>query len=306
MDIKKETEYREKFIQLLYDLAKSENVLESSDSRKKFFLRLEDLYHSKDNDEEFRHYYSDIFSVLTTVQQESDLGDINILGQNIDILRKRYRSVNNDENGKTIDVSNQIKKLYDHVSLDIARITYSDAADYKITQNENINSIKSKVNALQDKVNNTNKLYRKTRNKINASQREYIAILGIFASVILTFMGGIVFSSSVLQNIHNASIYRIVLISLIIGLVLINVFYFLFYFIERIVKNRGKNKGKLFYILNAIIIVLILLTCVCWYFGIVEKRNSFFSQNNSVISTTQNNTVYKLDNKSETKKIKDN
>ena len=36
-------------------------------------------------------------------------------------------------------------------------------------------------------------------------QKEYIAILGIFAAVVLAFTGGIAFTTSVLQNIHMVS-----------------------------------------------------------------------------------------------------
>ncbi len=44
-------------------------------------------------------------------------------------------------------------------------------------------------------------------------QKEYITILGIFAAIVLAFTGGIVFSSSVLENIDKPSIYRISLMA---------------------------------------------------------------------------------------------
>lgn len=289
VDIKKETECRENFKRILFDLSKSQEVLQSPSERANIYLRLENLYYDSD----FRHYYSDIFSVLTSVQQDCTLGDINILGQNLEIIRKGYQPKNNDDSGNLVDISNQLKKLYDHVSLDIARITYSDAADYRLSQNENINSIKSQVNLLQEQIeqsNNSikesNRVVQKTHRKVANSQKEYIAILGIFASIVLTFIGGIAFSTSVLQNIHNASIYRIVLITLLIGLVLIDVIYFLFHFIERLVRNNHKQKAKLLYILNAIMIILILLTVISWKFGVVENRNKSIESIQSSSSVT--------------------
>ena len=48
---------------------------------------------------------------------------------------------------------------------------------------------------------------------MESSQREYIAILGIFAAVVLAFTGGIAFSTSVLNNVAKASIYRTVTVS---------------------------------------------------------------------------------------------
>ena len=290
MDIKKETECRENFKRILFDLSKSQEVLQSPSERANIYLRLEKLYHDSD----FRHYYSDIFSVLTSVQQDCTLGDINILGQNLEIIRKGYQPKNIDDSGNLVDISNQLKKLYDHVSLDIARITYSDAADYRLIQNENINNIKSQINLLQEQIeqsNNSikesNRVVEKTHRKVANSQKEYIAILGIFASIVLTFIGGIAFSTSVLQNIHNASIYRIVLITLLIGLVLIDVIYFLFHFIERLVRNNHKQKAKLLYILNAIMIILILLTVIGWELGLVENRNKSIESIQSSYSVTQ-------------------
>lgn len=247
VDIKKETECREEFKRILFDLSKSQEVLQSPSERANIYLRLEKLYHNS----EFRHYYSDIFSVLTSVQQDCNLGDINILGQNLEIIIRGYHPKNTDDNGNTVDISNQLKKLYDHVSLDIARITYSDAADYRLLQNESINDIKAEVSDLQKGINDLQKRLDKSANKIKSAykkvenaQKEYIAILGIFASIILTFISGIVFTTSILQNIHNASIYRIVLITLLIGLIVLNAVYLLFYFIERIVKNHKKSKIK--------------------------------------------------------------
>lgn len=293
MDIKKETEYRNQFKSILFDLAKSQEVLEDPSSRIDFYLRLEKLYYNTD----FRHFYSDIFIVLTSVQQDISLGDINIIGQNLEIIRKGYQSVNTDSDGKPIDISRQINKLYDHVSLDIARITYSDAADLRVMQNENINNLKSDVYNLQEQINqssqkidNTYKDVRAAHRKVESAQKEYIAILGIFASIIITFIGGITFSSSVLQNIHSSSIYRIVLISLIIGMVLINVFYFLFYFIERIIRNKSNRKPILFFIINGILLTLMLITVFCWRIGIIENRN-YSIENSYANSATQETTI---------------
>lgn len=297
VDIKKETECREEFKRILFDLSKSQEVLQSPSERANIYLRLEKLYHNS----EFRHYYSDIFSVLTSVQQDCNLGDINILGQNLEIIIRGYHPKNTDDNGNTVDISNQLKKLYDHVSLDIARITYSDAADYRLLQNESINDIKAEVSDLQKGINDLQKRLDKSANKIKSAykkvenaQKEYIAILGIFASIILTFISGIVFTTSILQNIHNASIYRIVLITLLIGLIVLNAVYLLFYFIERIVKNHKKieNKTKntnerrwFIYVLNSIILLLVVLTVLSWKLGIVENRNKEIN-NTSVIQET--------------------
>ena len=243
---------------------------------------MESLYHNTD----FRHYYSDIFSVLTTIKQDNTLGDIDILGQNLTIIKNGYKSINKDADGNQIDIQKQINKLFDHVSLDIARISYSDAANRQSVQDSKINDIKREINETQRRVDSMlNDIevsqinIKTTQDRINNAQKEYVTILGIFAAVVITFVGGIAFSTSVLQNIHQSSIYRIVFICLLIGLVLLNVICALFYFIERLVKSRDeekkpRNSFKPFIIINVIMLVLILITFVCWSFGCVEHRNN--------------------------------
>ena len=147
MDIK-EKENRKKFKDLLYELGSSLDVLKSPYKRSEIYTRLESLYHNTD----FRHYYSDIFSVLTTIKQDNTLGDIDILGQNLTIIKNGYKSINKDADGNQIDIQKQINKLFDHVSLDIARISYSDAANRQSVQDSKINDIKREINETQRRV----------------------------------------------------------------------------------------------------------------------------------------------------------
>lgn len=276
MDLKKEAAQRKEFSDILLELSKSQNQLQDAYYRSSIYKRLEALYDAPSEGDHFRHFYSDIFSVLTQVQQNSDLGDINILGQNLDIIRSGYQPQNKTDDGRLINVSNSINKLYDHVSLDIARISYSDAADRRIEQKENIAQVKSEINALQEKINDTRKGLTDTIDRtVRDAQKDYIAILGIFAAVVLAFTGGIAFSTSVLENMHSVSAYRAIIISLIIGLVIYNVLFGLFHFIQRIVGTEGTEKGNnmLAIIVNMIFLLLIGLTILAWNKGWIEKRD---------------------------------
>ena len=72
-------------------------------------------------------------------------------------------------------------------------------------------------------------------------QKEYISILGIFASIVLAFTGGMTFSSSVIENIHKASIYRVTIIALIVGFVFINIIWLLMDFIKTITGRTARR-----------------------------------------------------------------
>lgn len=282
MDLTKEEKQRKEFCDILFKLSKSQNEFQDAYARSTMYMRLEQLYDSPTEQNRFRHFYSDIFSVLTQIKRDPSLGDINVLGQNIKIIRNGYKPQNPSKDGnRIIDISNSINKLYDHVNLDIARIAYLEGADNEISGESAIKNINSQLTTLENDIKKAQQIkedYDKTEKKIidveqkiNSAQKEYITILGIFASIVLAFTGGIAFSTSVLNNIAQASIYRTIIISLIIGLVLINILFGLFFYINKLVGKEGKIQPLI--ISNAVILVLILVTVLIWHFGWVEARN---------------------------------
>lgn len=276
MDTTREDIQRQEFRNILLELAKSQMELSDKTYRAKIYKRLEALYYVPDQKDGFRHYYSDIFTVLTQIQQGNFSGSIEVLGQNLSEVRKGYQALNRDEEGTLIDISDSIRKLYDHVSLDIARINFSNAEDRHWAGAEEITDLKTQVNAIQsDLIQKQYGLLEDVKNvkhDLHNSQKEYIAILGIFAAVVLAFTGGIVYSTSVFNNIAQVSIYRTILIALVIGLVLVNILFGLFYYINKLVNKENPLRPLI--ISNAIFILLIIATVVFWIGGVVESRNS--------------------------------
>lgn len=102
--------------------------------------------------------------------------------------------------------------------------------------------------------------------EIKNIQKDYITILGIFASVILAFIGGITFSTSVFENIHKASPYRIVFISALLGFTLLNAIRMLLKFLLAI-NNKELNKSKTripIMLLNSFFIIVLAITAILW------------------------------------------
>ena len=242
-------------------------------SRISIYKRLESLYHAPEKEARFRHYYSDIFSVLTQIRQDPSLGNIDILGQNLNIILTGYKPQNKDSSGNMIDISENIKKLYDHVSLDIARIVYSDAGDWRISGESAISELRSQIDIVNSNTEKARLELEAQRKELSSQQKEYVAILGIFAAVVLAFTGGIAFSTSVLDNIGSVSIYRITLLALIIGLILIDILFLSFRYIDKIVNGNNSYNYKAIIALNALFIILISITILGWHQGWVEARN---------------------------------
>lgn len=264
MRTEKNDEKRNSFKMLLFKLAVSQMTLSTNKDKSEVYLELERIYAKEDEIEDFRHFYSDIFAVLSLIDKDPSLGNMEILSQNMDIVRKGYQAVNTDADGNPVNIEKQINKLYDHINLEIARMNYFKENEMR-TENE------------MQRVSDTLKQMEDTVEKADDMQKQYITILGIFASIVLAFTGGIAFSTSVLENIASASIYRTVLISLILAFVLLNVIYVLTRFVMEII-NKSNTRivyPKYMIVLNVICGVLILGTIVCWVFDVPRAVNIF-------------------------------
>lgn len=258
---------RDELQQLLMELSSSQDVLKEPKDRVHYFVTLESIYYNAYSDN-FRHYYSDIFACLTMIENDSDIGSLDVLTQNMAAIKNGYKPKNMDENGELIDISREITKLYDHVNLDISRINYTNrVAGQALSELARTQCI---ISTLKDKLDEAERIREESnkelhnesenlKNEINNSQKkmqnEYITIFGIFASIVLAFTGGMTFSSSVLENIDKSSIYRIILVICLLGIVLFNVIWMLIKFLCDI-------NGKVTYRKRYVIIVdVALIAC---------------------------------------------
>lgn len=165
------------------------------------------------------------------------------LDKNIELLALY---ILNDENKVNNDIRAMILDIYDYINLD------------KV-QKENLkNLLEESVESIKDK------LY----TEIKTIEKEYITILGIFASIVLSFVGGITFTTSVLQNIDKASIFRLALVIEVLGFVLMNLTYILISFILEINDIDKSKYGKYIKYVNKVLLGMTCLTCLGWFFDI--------------------------------------
>ena len=148
-----------------------------------------------------------------------------------------------DNNEVSEDCKKMIVKIYDHFQLALHQI-------------ENVNNIFA--DSIEEAKENLQK-------QIKGVEKEYISILGIFAAIVLAFVGGITFSASVLQNISAVSVFRLLLVVDFLAFVLINVIYILVKFIFTI----NEKNAKLFNIkaLNIACLVIAIIIVISWMFN---------------------------------------
>ena len=270
-----EQERRDKLIELLFELSKAQDIFRDNKKRSDIFLKLEEIYYIPGSDEYFRHFYSDILSTLTQIDSDDNEGSLDVLAVNMQAIKDGYQAVNYDGD-KLIDISKSIIKLFDHTNLEVARINYtkqlnnatkSDLASTKELlkkQREEFDNTKSETETIRNKLREeTEKANKKIEDNQKQMQNEYVTILGIFAAIVLAFTGGMTFSSSVLNNISKASVYRLSLISFIIGLVFFNLIWVLIDFV-RDINGKTIRKKWLFVVVNIIMVGGIICSCLAY------------------------------------------
>jgi hypothetical protein len=270
-----EQERRDKLIELLFELSKAQDIFREGKKRIDIFLKLEEIYYIPGSDEYFRHFYSDILSTLTQIDSDDNEGSLDVLAVNMQAIKDGYQAVNYDGD-KLIDISKSIIKLFDHTNLEVARINYtkqlnnatkSDLASTKELlqkQREEFDNTKSETETIRNTLREeTEKANKKIEDNQKQMQNEYVTILGIFAAIVLAFTGGMTFSSSVLNNISKASVYRLSLISFIIGLVFFNLIWVLIDFV-RDINGKTIRKKWLFVVVNIIMVGGIICSCLAY------------------------------------------
>ncbi len=210
------------------------------------------------SDVNFRHMYSKIYTMITRIDGEEDSShDLEILSQNIEILYKAITSSTADSDSEKSAVKG-VRKLYDHVNLDISRINYLKGQAENVEQK--LQKIDEQTEVIKEKVS-------EALEKAQSIQREYVAMLGIFAAIVVSFFSGISFSSSVLANMHIVSPYRLVFVVIMLALVLFDVLAVLINFVRDMVSTKEKHR-TLFIGVNLVFLAILIGDFCAWkWFG---------------------------------------
>ncbi|GAA9910605.1 hypothetical protein VN0834_03290 [Helicobacter pylori] len=176
---------------------------------------------------EYKHKYSKITTIILNSTRDKEQAFM-MLTQNIKALKEIQ------DNKEVESIKPKLEKLYDHMNLECIRL-------------QDFDEKMSRVKDISIKLDNLNKNYKKLSEELNKQQTQYITILGIFASIVLTFVGGLAFSTSVLSNIDKANAYRLVFVMAFIALFFWEYFVSAFFFFIKnilIKRERRIKRGK--------------------------------------------------------------
>lgn len=71
-----------------------------------------------------------------------------------------------------------------------------------------------------------------------------VTILGIFASIVLTVVAGLIYSASVFEAISSTNVYKLIIIATVVGFVCINILAAMFYYIMKITGHGTSDNGQ--------------------------------------------------------------
>lgn len=221
--------------------------------------------------DDFRHEYSRIFLQLSIIKNANP--------QAIDVVAENFRHYILTKNEENCPYLKSLRKLFDHVSLDVARMNYMTAqfgeqeSRLREEVDKEVNKTKNDFNSFKQNLNDE---LENARERTDQLKREYVAILGIFASIIVTFSAGMIFDSSVLNNISSVSAYRLTGITLLIGFVTFNLLYILLTFIYKMMQVKEQKESPFkhpFLWGNFLFVVGACLVLLAWGMGGIEYRN---------------------------------
>ncbi|MGL2889252.1 hypothetical protein ACQKBN_00725 [Helicobacter pylori] len=209
---------------------------------------------------EYRHKYSKITTIILNSTRDREQAFMT-LTQNIRTLKE----IQDKDNKEVESIKPKLEKLYDHMNLECIRLQDFD---------EKMSKVKDVSIKLEKELN---KNYEKLSEELNKQQTQYITILGIFASIVLTFVGGLAFSTSVLSNIDKANAYRLVFVMAFIALFFGNILYLLFSFLSKISLSKEKKdeqenfcKKPMFWF--NLIVTILLVIGFCGELHIIIQR----------------------------------
>lgn len=254
-----DSDKRTEFKQLLFELAQTSDLFDKGNAEKRrgIYRRFEDLYGSDTDKKRFRHYYSDIFDILVQIRQSPDIADTGTLLQNLSLLQERYR-VHNKK-----DITLSLRKLLDHVNLDISRIEYYSSLDDNVSGEAEIQNLQARIADLTNRVAEANKRTELSEHKLENVQKEYVAILSIFATVIMAISGGLAISKETLAGVSSLNIWNLLAVFSFVGWMLLNLLFLLLHYISQILDRDKKLKYDYLVFVN--LVMLLIVTAMLLY-----------------------------------------
>ena len=287
--------------QLLREM--SQSCMDTDELIRPVVLRLRELY--TDN---FRHSYSTLFPLLVEIAGDDNMCSLEYLSTSMVTAREFVDRDRISGAGEYTNLYKPLMKLSDHLNLEIARYLHFFYQDQQIKDLEqdtqelqselnkkteellkataNLTEAKTLFDEAEKKLKAIENQFTEAGKKLSSIQIDIIAVLSIFASIVLTFSGSMTVLGSALTGMQEVHALKATFFVLLCGFVLGNIIFLLMYLVGKLTSRniyaRCKTENctcnppcngftrirkRLPYIfwLNLILIVLMVVVVVIWY-----------------------------------------
>lgn len=237
-----------KLTKILEELADhSEAVLKNEEVYRLYIERFKNI------DFDSKSKYFEILNFVVNNYSSKTIS-LSVLNENLNNLIEYCVELQEEES-----LVKNLKKVYDYLLLEFFREKRNQA-------------IEAKSEDLTQQIEKDSKELSSLKKALKQSQSQYITILGIFASIVLAFVGGLTFSTSVLSHMHEVSIYRLVFVICCIGFLIFNTLFALFGFILRITEKEVDY--CVFRVVNGVFVAIIIINALWYEYGGEDKKQS--------------------------------
>ena len=257
-----ETQKRDALTKLLETLASDDPGLSLSDENiadvKAFF---EKLYGGQ---VKFRQRYSDVCDVVFDYK-DCELDPTNVpypVSRLADNMGKVLTSMLEDR--PRSEQADSVRKLCDHIELEKTRLLhYTEQMKMMRSFEERSTQLDEQIKEQQEKTESEIKRLeddslKRIEEEKREAQRENVSVLGVFTGIVVAFVAGLTFSSSILQSIDKASIYRLCAMATVIGMFLFDTIAILLSFLGKVARAECPDLVKIVKIANSIALVFLV------------------------------------------------
>lgn len=218
---KRQSELEEVILQMSLELLQEEEIRHSA-------LKLLEIYKG-----DFRHSYSNFFPMILEISKTSNEYNLESLSENMESLRQYIETDHIRGHDEFKEIHDQIYKLCDHLNLEIGRWNYYSQYEQKI------DDITSKTLATTKDLQEAEEKLKAASEQAGSIQTELIAVLSVFAAIVITFSGGFSIFGNIMASIGEAKQYEMVVLTAIIcSLALFDTIFLLMYLVSKII-NRN-------------------------------------------------------------------
>lgn len=191
--------------------------------------------------EDFRHYYSTISRKLRQMDPDEREMVSKCMQEVIDklIVYERENELKNKNINRYDNLINSIVKLNDHINLEIERMKLEIISNANLQKSiSETQSIESSYENMREYIDSMESKMYNMEDRLNSYNTQALTILSIFAGLVFAFTGGFSFISTALQNIHEASVYKLTFTLMIVGLFIYDLIFLFFYMIAKITNKN--------------------------------------------------------------------